>query len=379
MQNADAPTTPLLRVLGWLVALALVIGYSLVLLIPIYANQGASDFAVFYYPAAQLFVTGGNPYSVSFYVQPPALLFVFAPFTALPVEPARLTWLVLEGAMLLGGLAATLRALDFRLSDLRAGLVLLVFLSPNVIWGLMIGQSVVVMFLLQGVGLWLLRTGRPFLGGLALGAIVLKPHLLAVELPVLLSAPRRAWAGAALSIAGLLLGPELLGVHLLGPFLVKLLPEVGEERYNKLNPADMFVNLGGGPDWLRALGWVVLGLMGLLYAWLLWRIWRARAAAPGPWQLTPLVQQAMVAAFLWLPYTLAYDLVLAVGSYLWRFKANGYTLDRPLTWNLGLLWLLPILTLLLHALGVPTTLNPLLMIGLLLLLALPTHRIQNEE
>ena len=361
----------LIRVAGRLVVLALVIGYSLVLLIPVYTNPAASDFAAPYYPAARLFLAGHDPYSLTtaLYMQPPALLLLFAPFTLLPLEAARLLWLAVEALLLLAGIAATLRVLDYRLTELRAGLVLLVYLSPNIIWGLMIGQSVVLIFFLLALGLWLLRTNRPFWAGLALGALVLKPHLLAVALPVLVSAPRRAWAGAAVGAGALLLGPELAGIHLLEPFVRKLRGAVEEERYNKLNPADMFVNLGGGPDWLRGVGWAVLGLMGLLYAWLLWRIWRARARNNSPWQLTPLVQQAMIAAFLWLPYTLAYDMVLVAGSYLWRFQANGYTLDRPLTWNLGLLWLLPIVTLLLHALGVPTTLNPLLMIGLLLLLA----------
>ena len=110
-----------------------------------------------------------------------------------------------------------------------------------------IGQSAVPIFGLQALGLWALSAHRPWLGGLALGAVVLKPHLLAVELPALLSAPRRAWAGAALAIGGLLLGPELLGIHLLGPFLRKLLPEVGQERYNKLNPADLFASAHGVP------------------------------------------------------------------------------------------------------------------------------------
>ena len=360
----------LLRLAGRLIVLALVIGYSLALLIPVYSNQAASDFAAPYYPAARLFLAGENPYDLTsaLYMQPPALLLLFVPFTLLPLEAARLLWLGVEAILLLGGIAATLRVLDYRLTELRAGVVLLVYLSPNIIWGLMIGQSVVVIFFLLALGLWLLRSNRPFWAGLALGALVLKPHLLAVALPVLASAPRRAWAGAALGSGGLLLGPELAGIHLLEPFVRKLRGAVEEERYNKLNPADMFVNLGGGPDWLRALGWLVLGLMGLLYAWLLWRIRRARAGGSGPWQLTPPVQQAMVAAFLWLPYTLAYDMILVAAGYLRRFQANGYALDRLLTWNLGLLWLLPILTLLLHARGVPTTLNPLFMIGLLLLL-----------
>jgi hypothetical protein len=360
----------LLRILGGLGCLALLAGYSAMLLLPIYQSTTASDFASFYYPAAQLFVNGGNPYTVSFYVQPPALLLVFAPLTALALEPARALWLVLELLVRAGGLAATIRALGWRLTPLGGFVAALVFLSPNIMWGLMIGQSVVLMFGLQALGIWLLRQDRPFLGGLALGAVVLKPHLLAIELPVILSAPRRAWAGAATSIVGLLIGPELVGIHLLQPFLVKLLPEVAEERYNKLNPADMFVNLAGGSPWLRGLGWVVLALAGVFYLHLLWRIWQARRPGPG-WHLTPLVQQAMAVGFLWLPYTLAYDIILVAGSYLWRFQANGSRLDRPLTWNLGLLWLLPILTLLLHALGIPSTLNPLLILGLLWLLRRP--------
>jgi hypothetical protein len=349
------------------VLLALVVVYAATMLVPLYQNSIASDFFTFYYPAAQQFVTGGNPYSISFYVQPPALLLVFAPFTALPVETARLLWLLAESVMFAAGIAATVRVLKLRLTELRSVFVLIVYLSPNVIWGLMIGQSVVLIFALQALGMWLLHSGRPFWGGFALGAVVLKPHLLAVQLPLLLSAPKKAWLGAATSIALLLLGPELAGIRLMEQFIIKLLPEVNEERYNKLNPADMFVHFLGAPAWLRGIGWAVLALMAVLYAWLMWRVWRERRAEDAPWELTPAVQQGMLAAFLWLPYTLAYDMILVVGSYLWLFKVRGYQLDRPLTWSLGLLWLLPIITLVLHAAGVPTTLNPLLIISLLIL------------
>jgi Glycosyltransferase family 87 len=188
--------------------------YSVALLIPVYNNSAASDFATFYYPAARLIVAGADPYTISFYVQPPALLLVFAPLTALPPETARAVWLGVETLIVAGGVAATLYVYRFRLTRARAIFVLAVFLSPNIIWGVLIGQSVVLMFGLQALGLWLLRRNHPFWAGMALGAVVLKPHLLAVELPVLLSAPRRAWAGAALAIGGLLLGPELAGIHL---------------------------------------------------------------------------------------------------------------------------------------------------------------------
>jgi hypothetical protein len=354
-----------------LILLALV-AYSGTLLIPVYNNSAASDFATFYYPAARLFVAGADPYTVSYYVQPPALLLVFAPLTALAEETARAVWLGVEALMLAGGVAAVLHVSGFRLTPARAVFVLAVVLSPNAIWGVLIGQSVVLMFGLQALGIWLLRRNHPFWGGMALGAVVLKPHLLAVELPVLLSAPRRAWAGAALAIGGLLLGPELVGIHLLGPFVRKLLPEVSEERYNKLNLADMFVNLAGGPVWLRVVGWAVLGAMGLYYLWLLWCIWRGRTAGGASWMPAPAVQRGMVAAFLFLPYSLAYDLILVAGVYLWCFQSRTYRMDRLLTWNIGLLWLLPILTLLLHTLGVATTLNPLLILGLLWLLSAPT-------
>ncbi len=351
-----------------MLALAAFAFYAALLLIPLYTNSHASDFAEFYYPAALRLVTGSDPYTVSFYVQPPALLFIFAPLTALPPEPARAVWLMLESAMLVGGVIATLRALDFRLTDWRAAVACAAYLSPDLAWGLVIGQSAILIFFLQALGLWALRRDRPLVGGLFLGSAVLKPHMLAVELPILVVAPRRAWLGAGLSIIGLLLVPELLGMHLLGSFLGKLLPEVSQERYNKLNPADMFVNLGGDSSVLHVLGWALLAALAALYLALIWRLWRARRARLNAEPLFVPVQQGMVAAYLWLPYTLAYDLVLVAGSYLWRFRANGYRLDRPLFWNLALLWLLPVLTLALHALGIASTLNPLLPIGLLLLL-----------
>ncbi len=336
-------------------------------MVPLYRNTPASDFASTYYPAAHRFATGGDPYTIRFYVQPLALLFLLAPFTILPLEEARAVWLVLEIGMVLVGIAAWLRACAVRVTPGLLLLISLVISSPNIVWGVVIGQSVVLMALLEGLGLWLLRRNQPFWGGIALGALVLKPHMLAVILPALVIASRRAWLGAATSIGLLLLGPELLGVHLLLPFLRKLLPQAGLELYNKLNPADLFVNLGSG-GFLRVLGWGVLAGGAIIYGALLWRIWRTRPAAAEPWQATPLVLAAMAAAFLWLPYSLAYDLILVMGLYLWRFAADGYQMSRLLLWNLAALWLLPILTLLLHAWGVPTTLNPLLIIGLLLLM-----------
>lgn len=354
-----------------LIILAAIVFYAYRLLIPLYLNTGASDFANAYYPPAQLLVNGGDPYSIKGYLQPPALLLVFVPFVAIPPESARALWLLVELLMLTAGIIAALRLFDVRPTDITLYSVLLVYLSPNIAWGVMIGQSVVLVFLLQMLGMWFLREGRSFLGGLFLGSMVLKPHMLAVALPILLSAPRKAWVGAAVGIGVLLVGPELVRIQLLGPFFRNMLNQASVERYNKLNPADMFVNLFGAPTWLRALGWMVLAFMAILYTWALWRIWRERSSNIKRWELTPAVQQGMLLAFLWLPYTLAYDMILVVGSYVWLFKVRGYRLDRPLTWNLGLLWMLPILTLVIHLAGLPTTLNPLLIIGLLLLLLKP--------
>ncbi len=347
--------------------------YAVRLLLPVYGAGAGSDFAAPYYPAARLLLAGGDPYSVAPapFMQPATFLLLIAPLTALPVETARALWLGIETLLLGGGIAATLAAWNYQGRGGRALPTALVYLSPNIVYGLLLGQSVVVLFALEAAGLWALRRGRPGWAGLLLGGLVLKPHLLAVVVPLLLSAPRRAWAGAALSAGALLLAPDLLGRPLLVPFLRRVLAIVQAERYNKLNPADLFVNLAGGGPGLHALGWLVLAGGAAVYAGLLWRVWRARPRGAAPWQPTPLILAAMAAAFLWLPYSLAYDLILVAGLYLWRFAADGYRLTRPLVWNLAALWLLPILTLALHARGVATTLNPLLILGLLGLLLRP--------
>jgi len=367
---AGRPRWPLIA--AWSAALLLLAAYTALLLWPIYSGPETSDFATFYAPAARLWLAGRDPYAVRFFVQPPALLALVAPFAALPPEVGRAAWLASELGLATGACAATLAALGWSRTRPWALPVLLVYLSPNVAWGLMIGQSTLLVWALQAAGWLLLRRGHSAMAGLCLGAIVFKPHMLLVAAPLLLLAPRRAWATAAAAVAILLLVPELLGPPLLVSWLRHLVLEVGEQRYNKLTPADMFANLAGPQSPLQAAGWVVLAAGALYLGRCLLLLWRERsvgadATAAAGARPSAALMRARAAAYLPLPYTLAYDIVLAADVHLWRWQRNGWRLDRALTWQLGLLWLLPVLTLLLHAAGVASTLNPLLVLGMLLL------------
>src|ERR1041385_4657085 len=103
----------LLKLVGTLMVVGLLAVYAWQLLVPVYSNAEGSDFNFAYYPAARLLVDGGAPYSIISFVQPPALLLVFAPLTVFPPETARAVWLIAQALMLVVGVFATIRLFDF--------------------------------------------------------------------------------------------------------------------------------------------------------------------------------------------------------------------------------------------------------------------------
>jgi glycosyl transferase family 87 len=132
------------------------------------------------------------------YISPPPVAWLALPFTPLPYEVGYWAWsgLLLVALALTWYLAAPGRG-PARLIHLVAAIGWL-----PVIYGLQLGQPG--LFVAFGVAgsYALLRTGRPFLAGLALGVLALKPQLgFLIPIAFLVSGRYRAFAGAAVALA----------------------------------------------------------------------------------------------------------------------------------------------------------------------------------
>ena len=131
------------------------------------------------------------------YISPPPLAWLALPFTLLPYPVAYWTW----SALLLVALAGT-----WYLAAPGAGRLRLIHLVAAlgwvpVIYGLQLGQPGIFVALGVAGSYALLRSGRPFESGLALGAIVLKPQLgFLVPIALLVAGRYRAFAGAVVAI-----------------------------------------------------------------------------------------------------------------------------------------------------------------------------------
>ena len=150
------------------------------------------------------------------YISPPPVAWLAVPLTLLPFQAAYLVW----SALLLGALGWT-----WYLTAPGTGRLRLVYLAAAVGWlpviyGLQLGQPG--LFVALGVaGCYaLLRSGRPFWAGLALGALVLKPQLAFLVPPALLVGGRyRAFWGSVVAVgvlalvAAVVVGPSGIATY----------------------------------------------------------------------------------------------------------------------------------------------------------------------
>jgi hypothetical protein len=196
-----------------------------------YASDNFHNDLTFYYAAAKIGATHGWPSiydlrlqqealdalgsriqiaELARYISPPPVAWLALPLTVLQFQVAYAVWsaLLLLALVWTWYLVAPGRGLP-RLIHLAAALGWL-----PVIYGLQLGQPE--LFVVLGVaGCYaLLRAGRQFWAGVALGALVLKPQLaFLIPLALLVSARYRAFGGSVLAI-GLL---TLAAVLMVGP------------------------------------------------------------------------------------------------------------------------------------------------------------------
>ena len=291
--------------------------------------------------------TFGNAVAQLPFPYPPAYLLLVLPFAFVPFPLGMALWVL--STFIFYVFAA-------RLLLPRSGWLAAAF--PAVFATAAIGQNGFLMAGLFMLGLALLGK-RPFVAGLVLGCLVLKPQL-ALLLPIALIAGRqwRAIGGACVSaIAILLMGVAVFGpatalawLHE-GPLIVQVTSEglMGWPKLASLYGSLRELGLGAAPA--IAVHLVVAGVAAVL----VWRVWRRGDDA---------LQTAGVlgaATMLISPYLFFYDGLVAVPA----FFALAHKGRSPLL--LLALWLLSLAGIVQLSWSAPINVNPLVPIALLIL------------
>ena len=250
-----------------------------------------------------LFPEATNGYAAFFY--PPTFLLLCLPLALLSYIPALALWLA-------AGFSALYTCLRSLLPQRWAILPILAF--PGILTNLGHGQNGFVTAACFGWGMMLSRN-RPFLAGMALGVLIIKPHLL-IAAPIILLAARR-WMMIA---GGLTSGVLLLAMSwaILGndawrgfidasPLARQTLEQglVGPGKMQSVFSAARLMHGGLG------LAYALQGLMALAAGILVARIARHR---PDPMAELVLL---VVATLLSTPFLLDYDLVCLALPLAW--------------------------------------------------------------
>ncbi len=289
------------------------------------------------------------------FAYPPAFLLLLAPFALLPFPVAMTAWTV---ATFAAYLAAAKRMFP------ASGWLAAAF--PPVLVNAVLGQSA---FMIAGlfIGGLLLLPRRPFLAGLLLGCLAVKPQLgLLLPLALLAGGQWRAIAGAAISSTGvLILGAMALGWSATWAWLAQLplyasIAQEGLVGWHKL--ASVYASMrqtGMGAD----TAFTIHVAVALLAAGAVWRVWRQPA-------IDARAKAAILASGTMLisPYLFLYDALILVVPFLWLGKRQ----IRPAL--LSLLWCVPLVTIAqTYGFNGPVNLNPLIALGLLALVYREVH------
>jgi len=294
--------------------------------------------------AVASFDGGGMPFPY-----PPALLLLVMPFGLVPYPAAMAAWVLATFPLYF----AAIRRLFPASGWLPAAFLPVVVVAVT-------GQNSFVMAALFIAGMILLPT-RPFVAGLVLGCLVLKPQL-APLLPVAVIAARqwRAIAGAAISSIGML----LLGLLAFGtaataawlqqmPLYVSIARDglVGWHKLASVYAAMRQAGLGA------EVALTIHGLIAAAAAIAVWQVWRSDA--PARCKAAVLAAATMLAS----PYLFLYDAIILVIPFLWLAKEGG----KPAL--VATLWLLPIVTIAqTFGFNGPINLNPVAPMVLLFIL-----------
>ena len=223
------------------------------------------------------------------YLNPPELAWLVTPLSYLPYVPAGWIWTVLLAAsfILVVLLVGPGRGASRLLHAVAAGALLPVFV------GVLFGQVSLLVVAAVALAWWLLSRGRPWLAGIALAALMLKPQIaFLVPFAILLGGYWRmflAWLGvtAPVAIATLLgTGTGVFQQIFKSMQLIRSVPgPIQSSLWRQLPPAAAIVAVG-----------VVLGISALI-------LWRSRGRGP-----TLPIAVGLLASVLVSPYINFYDL-----------------------------------------------------------------------
>lgn len=279
---------------------------------------------------------------------PPPFLLVVAPFGLLPFATAALCWVAITFLFYI---------LCMRAFAPRAGWVAAAY--PPVLTTAVIGQNAFLLGGLMAGGLALLAR-RPFLAGIVLGGLVVKPQL-GVVLPFVLLAARewRAIAGAALSSMGLLaLGAAAFGIHAYAAWLEQAptFAAVMTENlsgWHKMASVYAALRLAGAGHALALSLHIAVAVGAVGAACLVWHRVRDIGARAG---------SLAAATALISPYLYGYDTLILVLPFIWLAQ---FPRDRA---ALAAIWLISLAGFLQNwVAALPVNPTPLAAIWLLLL------------
>lgn len=241
----------------------------------------AGDLATLFSPAAYdawLKAEFGARLDLHTWSYPPPALALALPFGVLPLLPGFLLWT----AASLAALAVALRA-----GGMPGAATAAVLLSPAAFENALGGQNGALFAAALAGGL-VLTERRPWLAGLLLGALVMKPQLgLLVPVALVALGAWRAIGWTAAAAAALVVGSALLAgpgawadyVTQVGPFMRGIAEALFGAGFHFQMPTPfMTVRAFGG-----GLGpaYAVQAAASLVAAALVWRSWRPGAATPG--------------------------------------------------------------------------------------------------
>jgi hypothetical protein len=259
------------------------------------------------------------------YISPPPVAWLAVPLTLLPFQAAYLVW----SGLLLGALGWT-----WYLTAPGTGRLRLVYLAAAVGWlpviyGLQLGQPGLFVALGVAACYALLRSGRPFWAGIALGALVLKPQLAFLVPPALLVGGRyRAFWGSVVAIGVLaLIAAVLVGPSGIATYQERLTFAAGVPVNRELTIAGLIGNVP-----------VARVIQVLLVIWSLVLVYRLRGRGH-EWIFIPVLVGGLVAS----PYLHLDDLVM-LGLAGWLYLRTS---PRP-----GWSWI-AVIALVIAAEGIP--------------------------
>jgi hypothetical protein len=259
------------------------------------------------------------------YISPPPVAWLAVPLTLLPFQAAYFVW----SALLLGALGWT-----WYLTAPGTGRLRLVYLAAAVGWlpviyGLQLGQPGLFVALGVAACYALLRRGRPFWAGLALGALVLKPQLAFLVPPALLVGGRyRAFWGSVVAIGVLaLIAAVVVGPSGIATYQERLTFAAGVPVNRELTIAGLIGNVP-----------VARVIQVLLAIWSLVLVYRLRGRGH-EWIFIPVLVGGLVAS----PYLHLDDLVM-LGLAGWLYLRTS---PRP-----GWSWI-AVIALVIAAEGIP--------------------------